>query len=100
MADPNHQTKGRHHKDRFSLHRGGFCSAATDNRSLHANYARYILYCYPPGGMITTSKENNLLKAEDRYDKYVWVQGPSFYIMAMDLVHGCAGTVRAKSPLY
>jgi hypothetical protein len=36
--------------------------------------------------------ENELFKqrdeARDRYDKYVWVPRPSFYIMTMDLVHG------------
>jgi hypothetical protein len=47
-----------------------------------------------------TASKNELFKqrgeARDRYDKHVWVQRPSFYIMTIDLVHGCAGTVRAK----
>jgi hypothetical protein len=47
-----------------------------------------------------TRAENEVFKqrdeARDTYDKYTWVPRPSFYVMTMDLVHGCAGTVRAK----
>jgi hypothetical protein len=47
-----------------------------------------------------TRAENELFKqrdeGRDRYDNYVRVPRLSFYIMTMDLVRGCAGTVRAK----
>jgi hypothetical protein len=49
-----------------------------------------------------TTAENELFndEAQDRYDKYVWVQGPSFYIMTWTWFTAALAQYARKSRLY